>query len=82
MVLYQMGVTRAFQQKWNEAVDLLNRALAIDSGIAYAYDYRGVSYGRLDRKDRLINDLTRFLQLAPNSPEAPRARTLVQAASL
>lgn len=78
MVLYQMGATHAFQEHWGEAIDLLTKALERDPGLAYAYYYRGLSHSRTGRKDLLINDLSRFLQLAPKAPEAPRARRLVQ----
>ncbi|MGH9363252.1 MAG: tetratricopeptide repeat protein, partial [Thermoanaerobaculia bacterium] len=62
------------------AVEQLDRAIAMDSGLAYAYYYRGLAAEKLGRKDLLINDLERFLALAPNAPEAERAKAILRAA--
>jgi len=78
MVVYQLGVTRAFQERWTEAAALLDEAIKMDSGIAYAYYYRGLSEGRAGRKDRLVNDLNRFLAMAPHSPDAAKARKILE----
>lgn len=78
---YQIGVTRAFQGKWAEAAAELDRALGLDSGLAYAYYYRGLAQEKLGKKDRLINDLERFVALAPNAPDADRARAILRAAA-
>lgn len=78
--VHHMGVIKAAQQKWQEAVDLLSQALTLNSNMAYAYYYRGQSASRLKRKDMLIADLERFLELAPGSPEAPIARRTLDAA--
>lgn len=80
MIDYQIGVTKAFQEKWQEAHDALTEAIDKNSGIAYAYYYRGRAAGRLGRKDLLINDLDRFLAMAPNAPEADSARKVRGAA--
>jgi tetratricopeptide (TPR) repeat protein len=80
MVDYQIGVTKAFQEKWQEAYDALTKALDKNSGIAYAYYYRGRAAGRLGRKDLMVNDLDRFLAMAPNAPEADNARKVRGAA--
>ena len=54
---------------------------AIDQtpGIALAYYYRGLTAGKLDRKDLLYNDLDRFVRMAPDAPEAAYARRLLAA---
>jgi tetratricopeptide (TPR) repeat protein len=80
MATYQLGLTRAFQQRWADAVALLTRALEADSGIAQAYYYRGLAQDKLGRKDLLVLDMERFLTLAPNAPEADMARAVVNAA--
>jgi tetratricopeptide (TPR) repeat protein len=76
---YQIGVTRALQQSWPAAVEQLNRALDMDSGLAYAYYYRALAQNKLGRKDRLVNDMERFLALAPNAPEADEAKAILRA---
>ncbi|HPC84563.1 MAG TPA: tetratricopeptide repeat protein [Thermoanaerobaculaceae bacterium] len=80
MATYQLGLTRAFQGRWADAVTLLTKALESDSGIAYAYYYRALAQEKLGRKDQLVLDMERFLALAPNAPEAERARAVVAAA--
>jgi tetratricopeptide (TPR) repeat protein len=80
LVPYQIGITRAFQENWGATVEQLDRAVGMDSGLAYAYYYRGLANEKLGRKDRLINDLERFVALAPNAPEADRARAIISAA--
>jgi tetratricopeptide (TPR) repeat protein len=80
LVPYQIGVTRLFQEQWGAALEQLDRAIQMDSGLAYAYYYRALAAEKVGRKDLLINDLDRFLALAPNAPEADRARALLNAA--
>ena len=78
--LYQMGATRAFQQKWPDAVTLLTQSLEKDSGMALAYYYRALAQEKLGRKDLMVIDLDRFVKVAPAAPEADRARALLSAA--
>lgn len=80
MIPFQIGVTRAFQEQWTPAVEQLSRAIEMNSGLAYAYYYRGLAYDKLNRKDQLVKDMERFLALAPDAPEADRARAVLQAA--
>ncbi len=80
MALYELGVTQTFQGKWQEAFDALSKALDQNKGIAYAYYYRGLAAEKLNRKDVLINDMSRFLALASNAPEASRAQAILNAA--
>ena len=79
--LYQMGATRAFQQKWTDAVALLTEALGKETGKALAYYYRALAQEKLGRKDLMVIDLDRFVKVAPTAPEAERARALLAAAS-
>jgi len=80
LIPYQIGVTRVFQERWSDGVDQLNKTLEMDSGIAYAYYYRGLAAAKLGRKDLLVNDMERFLALAPNAPEAEQAKAVLRAA--
>jgi tetratricopeptide (TPR) repeat protein len=79
LVPYQIGVTRLFQEQWQPALDQLTQAIEMDSGLAIAYYYRGLAAEKLGRKDLLINDMERFLNLAPNAPEAERAKAILRA---
>lgn len=79
LVPYQIGVTRLFQEQWQPAMEQLTQAIDSDSGLAYAYYYRGLAAEKLKRNDLLVNDMERFLKLAPDSPEAERARMILRA---
>ncbi|HEV8629198.1 MAG TPA: tetratricopeptide repeat protein [Thermoanaerobaculia bacterium] len=79
LIPFQIGVTRAFQGSWQAAADQLDRAIEADSGLAYAYYYRGMVQDKLGHKDRLVNDMDRFLALAPDAPEADQARAVLRA---
>lgn len=79
LVPYQIGVTRLYQEQWQPALDQLTKAVEMDSGLAYAYYHRGLAAEKLNRKDLLVNDMERFLQLAPNAPEAERAKAILRA---
>lgn len=76
-ILYQLGATRFYQEQFQAAFDLLSAALDKNSGIAYAYYYRGLAAGKLDRKDILFNDLDRFVKMAPDAPEASTAKQIL-----
>ncbi len=79
LIPYQIGVTRAFQKDWEAAVAQLSSAIGMDSGLAYAYYYRGLAQYELKRKDLLVSDMERFLALAPNAPEAEQAKAVLRA---
>ena len=76
-ILYQLGATRFYQEQFQSAFDLLSAALDKNSGIAYAYYYRGLAAAKLQRKDLLFNDLDRFVKMAPNAPEAATAKQIL-----
>ncbi|MCK6683101.1 MAG: tetratricopeptide repeat protein [Thermoanaerobaculia bacterium] len=78
--LYRTGINYVLQQKWPEAVDFFTKSIEKDGGWAYAYYYRALSQEKLGKKDQLVNDMNRFLKLAPDAPEASRAKQIVQAA--
>ena len=77
LIPYQIGVTRYFQGGWGAAVEQLNNAANMDSGLAYAYYYRALAQDKKGRKDLLVNDMGRFLALAPNAPEAAQAKAIL-----
>jgi len=74
---YQIALTYAFKEEWNDAVASFDSALEEDSGLAYAYFFRGVVWKRLNRTDKMLNDLDRFLKLAPKAPDADKAQALL-----
>jgi tetratricopeptide (TPR) repeat protein len=78
--LFELGLTRALQQRWADAVAQLTSAVKLDSGLAYAYYYRALAQDKLGHKDQLVLDMERFLKLAPQAPEAQTAAAIVRAA--
>ena len=74
---FQIGVAQASKRNWQEAVDSLTRAIDMNSGIAYAYYYRGLAADEIGRKDLMVNDFDRFLFMAPNAPEAEQVKRLL-----
>lgn len=79
LIPYQIGVTRSFQENWPAALEQLNRAIEMNSRLAYAYYYRGLVQEKLGRKDQLVGDMENFLALAPGAPEAERAKAILRA---
>jgi tetratricopeptide (TPR) repeat protein len=76
-ILFEMGATRYVQQRWQPAIDLLNQTLDVNPRVAYAYYLRGMAASQADQKDLMVNDLGRFVELAPTAPEAERARKVL-----
>jgi tetratricopeptide (TPR) repeat protein len=77
LIPYQLGVAYYLKGSWDAAAEQLDRAISMDSGLAYAYYYRGRANDKRNRKDLLVNDMSRFLALAPNAPEAPQAQAIL-----
>ncbi len=71
------GAVYAKQDKWNEAVQVLEKAIKLDPTQPYNHYYIGVAYGRIKRPDQTVEHLQMFLKLAPNAPEAPRVKALL-----
>jgi tetratricopeptide (TPR) repeat protein len=74
---YEMGATRYVQQRWQPAIELLTQALESNPRLAYAYYLRGIAASQANRKDLTVNDLGRFVEIAPAAPEAERARKVL-----
>ncbi len=79
LVPYQIGIARFFQEQWQPAMDQLNQAIQMDSNLAFAYFYRGLTADKMKRTDILVNDMEQFLKLAPNAPEAEVAKAVLRA---
>ena len=80
MVSYQKGLSHAFAQEWQDAITDLTAAVEADPTYAHAWYYRALSWDKVHRTDRMLQDLERFVQLAPDAPEADRARSILAAA--
>jgi tetratricopeptide (TPR) repeat protein len=64
------------QEKFKEASDALEKAITLDKKNPYAYYYAGQAHIGLGNPAKAVEDLKMFLQLAPDAPEAPKAKKL------
>ena len=51
--------------KYNEALDHYNKAIKLNPNLAQAYEYRGVLFVKMNRKDDAEKDLAKLKQLDP-----------------
>jgi tetratricopeptide (TPR) repeat protein len=79
MIEFEIGATNVYLQEWQKAFDSLSAAIEKNPDIAYAYYYRGLAAGKVNKKDVLYNDLDRFVKMAPDAPEAANAKQLLGA---
>jgi tetratricopeptide (TPR) repeat protein len=79
MVHFQMGLAYLFDEKWKPAKEEFDAVHEVDPRYAHLYFYRGIASEKLGRKADLINDMTQFVALAPNSPEASKAKAILSA---
>ncbi len=75
---YQVGLVQAQQVDYAAAAASFEQATENDPAFAYAYYYAGLAHSRLDRTDQMAINFERFLQLAPDAPEAPRVESLMR----
>jgi tetratricopeptide (TPR) repeat protein len=80
LVDYQLGLSYVLEEKWQDAVAAFDAVAAGDPKFAHLYFYRGLAWGKLDRKDKMLVDMDQFVKLAPNAPEAAIAGTYLAAA--
>jgi tetratricopeptide (TPR) repeat protein len=77
MVDFQIGLSYLLEQNWKAAKSSFDDVHELDPRYAHLYFYRGLAWDKLGRKDNLINDLDQFVKLAPNSPEAKKAKAIL-----
>ena len=78
MVNYQIGLLYLFQQKWKEAKDAFDVGLDVNPRFAPMYYWRAMAWDKLGRKDNLLLDLDRYVKLAPDGPDANRAKAILK----
>lgn len=81
MVNHQIGLIYLFQQKWQEAKKAFDVGLEADPRFAPIYYWRAMTWQKLNRKDNMLLDLDQYLKLAPNGPEAGKAKAILKSVS-
>lgn len=74
--LYHMAIDHFNNDEELKALELLDKALSIDSTLADAYESRGVILGRLKRFDEAIIEMDKLLEVDPNSIMAHSNKSL------
>jgi tetratricopeptide (TPR) repeat protein len=80
MVHHQIGLSFLFQKQWSKAKKEFDKGLEIRPGYAPMYFWRAMAWDKLGRKDNLLIDLDQYVKLAPNGPEAGKARAVLASA--
>jgi pSer/pThr/pTyr-binding forkhead associated (FHA) protein len=76
--LYERGTDLLRKNELNQAVDALNKCLALDPGFAKCHRMLGATYARLKNPEQGAIHYRRFVQLAPDDPEAPKVRIFLE----
>jgi tetratricopeptide (TPR) repeat protein len=72
------GIFYLDQKKYPEAIEALEKAVRLDSKNAYAHYYAGIAYSESGAPDKAATPFRTFLQLAPDAPEAAKAKSMIQ----
>ena len=80
MVNHQIGLSHLYGGQWQPAKDAFDIGLAVNPQFAPMYFWRAMASEKLGRKDNMLIDLDQFVKLAPNSPEAGKARSILKSA--
>jgi hypothetical protein len=73
--LVEQAIDSYNKHNCTRAVELLKRAISIDSRYVRAYSWLGVCYERMGRRNDAIEAFNRVIALAPNSEDARTARS-------
>ena len=76
--LYQQGAEQLRNNDLNQAVSTLNRCLALDPTFANCHRLLGATYARLKDPEQGAMHYRRFIQLAPEDPEAAKVRIFLE----
>lgn len=80
MVNYQIGLSYLFGESWEQARAAFDLGLAVDPRFAPMYFWRAMAWDKLGRKDNMLLDLDQYVKLAPNGPDAGKARAVLKSA--
>jgi Flp pilus assembly protein TadD len=77
-ILVNVGISLLNQNKAGEALPLFEKAIALFPADGSAYYYRALVRLQKGDTEGTRADLTRFLELAPDAPEAPAAKKALE----
>jgi Tfp pilus assembly protein PilF len=77
-VLLNIGIGLLNQKKPADALTWFDKSVAKFPDSADGYYYRGLSELQLDKMDAAKADLTKFVAMAPNAPEAATAKGILE----
>jgi tetratricopeptide (TPR) repeat protein len=66
---YGLGLMASVQKNYQEASELLSRALRDDPSLVGAYLFHGIALFNLQKPDQALPSLEKFYRLRPNDPE-------------
>lgn len=72
------GIGLLNQKKTEDAITWFDKAVARFPQSADAYYYRGIAELQLQKNDAAKTDLTKFVDMAPNAPEATTAKGILE----
>ncbi len=75
---FQMGIVQVRREDYAAAAAAFEQVTTYAPAFAYGYYYGGQANSRIDRPDQMAINFERFLQLAPEAPEAPRVQSLLR----
>jgi tetratricopeptide (TPR) repeat protein len=81
MVHHQLGLSYLYDKQWEKARREFDKGLEIDPRYAPMYFWRAMAWDKLGRTDNMLIDLDQYVNLAPNAPDAGKARALLSAGS-
>ena len=73
-----MALVKGRMGQFQEALNDLDRAIAIDPGYAKAYSNRGVTRGALQQNQAAISDFSQAIRLDPRLADAYRNRGITR----
>jgi len=68
------------QEGANDNQKKVDKGLEVDPRYAPMYFWRAMAWDKIGRKDNMLNDLDQYVKLAPQAPDAGKARALLSAA--
>ncbi len=80
MVSHQTGLSYLYQEQWQEGKKAFNQGLKLEPRYAPMYFWRAMAWEKLGRKDNMLIDLDQYLKLAPNGPDAAKAKAVLKSA--